>query len=219
MAEGSKLATINGKKYPERIDFPFGQGGKATFILLQPDADNLAPFYVEDNKATNALFDAFRSEMKVRDSVWKNEGPELPVLGVTLKEAEQCCRWAGGRLPSPLELDYAAGFSHRDGRSGPARGPRTAVKLTHPRPVSEDTDDISPLGVRNLGGNGREWTSGRLSVGGEEFAILRGRMYTLSTPLTYEELARERDSLNAQTQRPIVASPQTGFRIVVDLKH
>jgi serine/threonine protein kinase len=218
VAGSSKTVPIGGKKYPERIIYRSGSAGKVQFLLLQPDTDGLRPYYVEEDKATNALFKEFRTESHSGNSTWKDDEPGLPALGMTLAEAEQCAKWLGGRLPTPEELDFAAGFSHRDGRAGPARGPRVAVKLTRPMPVGVDTDDISPLGIRNLSGNGREWTSAKVTAGDEQFAVLRGWMYTLSTPLTYAELARQRDPLNAQTQRPTVASPQTGFRVVMDVK-
>jgi formylglycine-generating enzyme required for sulfatase activity len=215
----AKLVAINGKKYPERIIFRFGSGGEERFLLMQPESG--VPFYLAENKATNALFSAFREEAGAGGkTAWKNDGPELPALNVTWDEARRCAEWVGGQLATPQELDFAAGMSRRESRPGPAKPPgaEIAIKTARPKPVNRVHDDVSPQGVRDLGGNGREWTRTKITANSEEYAILRGRMYTLSTPLTYDELARQQNDRDAQTQRPAVPSPQTGFRVAVEIK-
>jgi serine/threonine protein kinase len=211
--------SYGGQRYPKRIVFRKDQPGEAAFLLLQPE--NGPPFYLAENKASNALFKAFREEGGGGPTAWTDDAPDLPALNVTRAEAEACAKWLGGTLPASDQLDFAAGLTHRDGRAGPAEGKEAAVKLNRPLPVNRnDRLDISPLGIRDLGGNGREWTSDELlAKNGEKLAVLRGRMYTLSTPLTYAQLDRERgDPSFTQVQRPNVASPQTGFRVVIPIK-
>ncbi|MCX7700109.1 MAG: hypothetical protein N2039_04470, partial [Gemmataceae bacterium] len=118
------------------------------------------------------------------------------------------------------EWDLAAGADDPQGRSGPFRpsGQGLGVGVSRPLPVDRDHDDVSPRGVRDLSGNGREWTRDKVVLGGEDFAILRGRMYTMATPLTYNELRRYRDPQNSPMQRVNVPSPYTGFRIVIPLE-
>src|SRR5262249_3087425 len=152
------------------------------------------------NKVWNDLYEAFSKAKPevVEGSQWRKGGkadskdlgvdgnPRLPVLRVTRREAEEFADWLGGQLPTADQLDRAAGLWAGGGRVGPARGPRVAVKLrgTGPRPVDDPkSDDISPLEIRDLAGNGQEWTSDNLDAGGVKMAILRGRSYTALTPL------------------------------------
>jgi formylglycine-generating enzyme required for sulfatase activity len=97
--------------------------------------------------------------------------PGLPVSNVSLAEATRFCAFAGGALPSPDQLMFAAAggearrypwgdtgavcrraaFGLRDGPCGyGAAGPEIAG--THP-------DGDSPEGISDLAGNVAEWTS------------------------------------------------------------
>jgi hypothetical protein len=79
-----------------------------------------------------------------------------------------------------------------------------------------------------MAGNGREWTCTVLPAEGQasrivegpsfqpkDFVVLRGRSYTLKTPLSYGIM--ERELKDPQAQYAGVASPYTGFRIVLPL--
>ena len=210
------VISIGKKKYHARIVFRSGNA-EAALRLLTPDGPKPSkPFYLMETKISNALFQACQGEMPGGDSKWKNEGPTLPAFNVTWEEADKCARWMGGRLPSPDELDFAAGFGKPGGLN---RDPgAAAVKLIHPRPVT-DTLDRSPLEIFDLVGNGREWTTTKFVHEGEDYAVLRGRNYRGSTPLTQQELESQQDPKNQQVQRIKVPSPYTSFRVVVDLPH
>jgi hypothetical protein len=82
--------------------------------------------------------------------------------------------------------------------------------------VRADSDDLSPSGVRDLAGNGREWTRDNLPED-DTLAVLRGRSYTAAGPLTYAQLLEQRNDPNlTPTQYHDKASPYTGFRVVID---
>ncbi len=209
----SKDVNVGGKKYHDRVVFRAGNA-EAVFRLLTPDNSNLTPFYQMETKISNALFEAFRAESPGENTKWKNEGALLPAINVSWDEADQCARWMKGHLPSPEQLDFSAGFTRPGGMS---RDPgASGVKLNQPRPIS-DPSDRSPLGIFDLTGNGREWTSKTFLHGGEQFAILRGQNYRSSTPLTQRDLEIQQDLHNVQVQRTKIASPYTTFRVVIEL--
>src|SRR6185312_15755920 len=134
-----------------------------------------------------------------------------------------------GRLPTPDEWDHAAGFYDRKGQEGPLR-PGTAIAVG-PVPAPTHGDPHAPMNQYDLidmAGNGREWTSAVLPGEGQpirivegphfqpkDFVVLRGRSYTLKSPLSYGIM--ERELKEPQAQYAGAASPYTGFRIVLPL--
>ena len=203
------------------------------FVLVQPEGKQDAPFYLMENKVCNGVFRAFVREPghKPAELVWRRGGLAngqdagdhdlLPVFRVTRPEAEDCAAWLGGALPRAWHLDQAAGYyGRRDGRLGPARGPSVAVNRIPegPRKIDEDSDDISLHGIRDLSGNGREWTRDTLPpVDGKSLAVLRGRSYTALGPLLFAHIDDWKKPDECPTRDPERASPYTGFRVVIEL--
>lgn len=217
-ATSAPLIAVGSHQYPERIQHAEPFGASLTLRLLTLPSG--PPFYLAESKVTNRLVQQYHAENSGRATAWRNEGDNLPAMNLTWLEADAIARWLKGRLPSSEEWDLAAGVDDPQGRIGPFRssGQGLGVGVSRPLPVDRDHDDVSPRGIRDLSGNGREWTRDKVALGGEDFAILRGRMYTMSTPLTYNELKRYRDPQNSPMQRVHVPSPYTGFRIVIPLE-
>jgi hypothetical protein len=153
-----------------------------------------------------------------------------PVLDVTAEEAHAFAEGLGGLLPTAGQWDKAAGCSERDRGEGPYVGswkpgpgrPDVAVGLSGPRPVGASRDDRSPLGCRDMAGNGYELTRTtdrppqevplpRGTPRDDLNVLLRGQGFRSSDrPLTY-------DDLNAPPPWPYGDPlPEGGFRVVIE---
>jgi serine/threonine protein kinase len=207
-------------------------GGERLRLLLirQPAAGNA--FYLSENKISNGVVQEFaRAHPEaLQGSVWKrgarangadsgSDRRDLPAFRLTREEAEKVAAWLGGRLPTAKQFDAAAGYWLEKRGPGPAHGPRVAVgrRFEGPRSIEAESDDISPLGVRDLAGNGYEWTRDNLEAGGERLAVLRGRSWTARSPLLYSDLEAQQKPENTLTQYPDRPSAYTGFRVAIEL--
>jgi formylglycine-generating enzyme required for sulfatase activity len=103
--------------------------------------------------------------------------PSLPIVGLRQHEADAYCRWAGVRLPTELEWEFAArGEEHRKYPWGmaeptPALANFADCQLDTRTPVGSYPQGATPLGVQDMAGNVWEWTSSRYD---DESWILRG---------------------------------------------
>lgn len=81
---------------------------------------------------------------------WVPLDPHAPMIHVNLHEALAYCRWAGRRLPTEAEWEYAA----RD-----ATRPEANLDLRFDAPFTSHGDVASPRGLRQVIGGVWEWTS------------------------------------------------------------
>ena len=113
-----------------------------------------------------------------------------PVVGVSLSEAKSYCAWAGGRLPTGVEWQYAAqgGDATRAFPWGaddrPTLRPQVARGRTCPAPHDSRAfapRSASPLGLVDLVGNVWQYTADEFEDGHSHFVMLRGGAhYTLN---------------------------------------
>ncbi len=195
-------------------------GQEVVFKFIQPEGQAGEPFYLMENKVSNALFRAFTRAEKLDDNTkWERGGvnkggdtgddPDLPVLRVTWDEADRCAAWLGGSLPTAKQLDLAFRFAE------PPKNAAVHRIDEGPRKITEDHDDISLDRIRDLSGNGREWTRDTLTIKGKTYAVLRGRSYAAPGPLDLALLDEWKKPELSPLQLIEHASPYTGFRVVL----
>ncbi|MRG94600.1 SUMF1/EgtB/PvdO family nonheme iron enzyme [Polyangium spumosum] len=116
-----------------------------------------------------------------------SEEPGRALSRVTLAEARAFCAWAGGMVPTPEELAFAAagakgrryawgdtGAVCRRAAWGLVGGP-CGAGATGPEVAGSHPDGASPEGAHDLAGNVAEWAAPRTSEAvGPELAEARG---------------------------------------------
>lgn len=129
---------------------------------------DVASFRLDKFEVTNSLYaDFVRATSGPEPPFWRKvhfAGPHLPVVGITWEEARAYCAWAGKRLPTEAEWEYAARGAGKGRRYpwGNARRGRNAVfglspDVGGPKAVGRRPDGASVHGVEDLAGNVWEW--------------------------------------------------------------
>jgi formylglycine-generating enzyme required for sulfatase activity len=146
-------------------------------------------FAMDETLVTNAQFARFlqasgyqprHQENFLKD--WPERQPpagkeDHPVVYVDLDDARAYAQWAGKRLPTEEEWQYAA--QGPDGRKYPwgeemEPGRCNAGETGGTTPVTAFPTGRSPFGCYDLCGNGWHWTESERSDGRTRFCILRG---------------------------------------------
>jgi formylglycine-generating enzyme required for sulfatase activity len=157
----------------------------------------LAGFWIDQTEVTNAQFVAFLNERgnsgeggrryltmgrgycQIQEDdgeYWVGRAADRPVVMVSWFGAEAYCQWAGGRLPTEAEWEYAArgpaGYIYPWGEDPPtcelARYGDCARSLF---PVASLPDGASWCGALDMAGNVWEWVAdwfGRYPAGPQE---------------------------------------------------
>ena len=129
---------------------------------------SVGAFWLDRTEVTNGEFARFIQTRSTTQSAWRqdaNSKDSRPAVNVSWSEALAYCVWAGKRLPTEAEWEYAArgidarkypwGNVWEDSRArfeGNWHGERAA-------PVGSYPSGASPFGVLDLAGNVWEWTS------------------------------------------------------------
>lgn len=142
------------------------------------------------------------------------EHQDHPVVNLSFSEAAKFAEWAGKRLPSEDEWEKAARGT--DGRTYPWGEETLGVKVNvgaklservtiQTKPVGTSTDDKSPYGAFDMGGNVSEWTAGQEG----EKRVLRGGSWRYG--MSYARCA------NRDAAKPGNRFNEVGVRCVKDI--
>lgn len=125
---------------------------------------NVAGFWLMETEAAVATYERCRQAGHCKNG--SRDNPGLPVTAVSLQDAQDFCQWAGARVPSPTEWEYAAKSGQSNvypwGNAIPDR------KKANCRGCDDAFDGLSPVGsfpagntrwgVKDMAGNVWEWT-------------------------------------------------------------
>ncbi|MGV8040098.1 MAG: formylglycine-generating enzyme family protein [Thermoanaerobaculaceae bacterium] len=154
---------------PPMVLIPAGE-----FVMGMADAGHLSPphtvrldaFWLDTREVTNAEYLAFcRATGHTLPYFWGMrefrsgvDFPDHPVVGVTWHDAAEYAAWAGKRLPTEAEWEYAA----RGGLAG-ARFPtgddlkKTEANFSGSGPEQVGSYDPNGYGLYDMAGNVAEW--------------------------------------------------------------
>jgi len=145
-------------------EFQMGKEGEADHSPVH--TVRLDAFYLDAREVTNAEYQKFCEETERALPVyWGIEkfccGPDFPdhpIVGVSWADAEAFAEWAGKRLPTEAEWEYAA----RGGLVGQPYPSGEEIDLTTANFRTEGTIAVGSLqpngyGLYDMGGNVREW--------------------------------------------------------------
>ena len=144
----------------------------------------IAPFFIDIHPVTNAGYTAFVAATNHRiPKHWINDAPppgeeNHPVVWLSWLDAATYAQWAGKRLPSEDEWEYAARGT--DGREypwgsdfAPDRCNCRPTGLGGVCPIASFPDGRSPFGCHDMAGNVWEWTDSWFEEA-QERRVLRG---------------------------------------------
>jgi formylglycine-generating enzyme required for sulfatase activity len=152
-------------------------GGEFEMGSLDGDADErpvtrvrVKGFWLGKFEVTNEQFARFLEACGGSLSSWRDDRHSLsnqPATGIRWQTAQAYCKWAGLRLPTEAEWEYAARggrqfkYPTATGALSPALAnffdPQQTNRWDGPSPVGSFPPN--PFGIHDLAGNAWEWTS------------------------------------------------------------
>jgi formylglycine-generating enzyme required for sulfatase activity len=175
-----------------RVRFTPRECGQYQTPLQRPV--ELRPYAIDETPVTNAQFARFLREAQYQPKYPENflkhwtghpEGTrppadkeDHPVVYVDLDDARAYAAWAGKRLPTEEEWQYAAGGP--EGLDYPWGNRFDPARCNHGQsgntttPVRAFPDGRSPLGLYDMCGNTWQWTESQRSDGRTRFCVIKG---------------------------------------------
>ncbi|MDR3703004.1 MAG: bifunctional serine/threonine-protein kinase/formylglycine-generating enzyme family protein [Candidatus Sulfopaludibacter sp.] len=117
---------------------------------------SLPAFYIDKTEVTNAAYADFcRAANRPLPPAFAENQPNLPVVNVSILDAQLFVKWAGKRLPTAREWEKAArGTDGRDFPWGNEADPSKAnINATQIQPVTAYAAGTSPFGALQMIGN------------------------------------------------------------------
>jgi formylglycine-generating enzyme required for sulfatase activity len=126
-------------------------------------------FWIGQTHVTISAYEDFRSKQNPKpDALPTKEtfgaqlntgaaNPRVPAVAITWYEAQNYCRWAGLRLPTEAEWEYAARAGTQGTRYGPLEDIAWWGDTPGPQPVG--TKQPNRLGLYDMLGNAWQWVS------------------------------------------------------------
>jgi serine/threonine protein kinase len=128
----------------------------------------IAPFFIDKHEVTREAYLKFiKATGYHAPSEWKTGTypygtGKLPVTGVSWEDAQTYAKWAGKRLPTEAEWEFAArGFDKRIYPWGNKFAPEKANVAREPAQLTKVETyptGVSPFGAYDMAGNAWEWT-------------------------------------------------------------
>lgn len=183
-------------------------------------------------------------------SLLAKDYPMHPVFGVTVPAALEFSKWLGGTLPSVDQWQLAAHIERWDPASNnvqviypfaddwePLDDPKTASEFAvavqreelGPLDIGAATQDVTSLGIRDLAGNGFEWTRDAYSdnranlvdvrrfieAKQEAWVITRGRSYMQDEPFRFRHDYLD-EAVELLKDGKFYSNEETSFRVIVE---
>jgi len=186
------MIAVPGGRFKMQVRFTPRECGQYQTPLQRPV--EFRPYAIDEVPVTNAQFARFLREAQYKPKHPENflkhwaghpegalppaEKADHPVVYVDLDDARAYAAWAGKRLPTEEEWQYAAGGP--EGLDYPWGNRFDPARCNHGQlgnattPVRAFPDGRSPLGLYDVCGNTWQWTESERSDGRTWFCVIKG---------------------------------------------